>query len=183
MNADGSSLSQVSFNQIHEMDPSVLSNGQIVFSRWDNAGPNDAFNLYRMNPDGSALELLYGQNSHDTGTNGEIIQFLQPRELEDGRIMALSRPFTDTSGGGDIITIDTPVYLENTQPTKDNAGMTGPAQQPATTLNVSTQIGVPSPGGRYSSVYPVLVPRCNASTVAIENADCQRCVGRYLHHE
>ena len=155
MNADGSSLSQVSFNQSHEMDPSVLSNGQIVFIRWDNAGPNNAFNLYRMNPDGSALELLYGQNSHDTGTNGEIIQFLQPRELEDGRIMALSRPFTDTSGGGDIITIDTPVYLENTQPTKDNAGMTGPAQQPATTLNVSTQTGVPSPGGRYSSVYPI----------------------------
>ena len=155
MNADGSGIEQVSFNQSHEMDPSVLANGQIVFSRWDHAGPNNAINLYRMNPDGSSLELLYGQNSHDTGTNGEIIQFLQPRELEDGRIMALIRPFTDTSGGGDIITIDTPVYVENTQPTKDNIGMTGPAQQSATIINVSTEAGVPSPGGRYSSVYPI----------------------------
>ena len=103
MNADGSGIDQVSFNQSHEMDPSVLSNGQIVFSRWDHAGPNNSINLYRMNPDGSDLEMLYGQNSHDTGTNGEIIQFLQPRELEDGRIMALIRPFTDTSGGGDIL--------------------------------------------------------------------------------
>ena len=156
MNTDGLNIEQVAFNQSHEMDPSVLSNGQIVFSRWDHAGPNDAINLYRMNPDGSNLELLYGQNSHDTGTNGEIIQFLQPRELEDGRIMALVRPFTDTSGGGDIITVDTPVYLENTQATRDNAGMTGPAQQSATINNVSTEAGVPSPGGRYSSVYPIL---------------------------
>ena len=155
MNADGSGIDQVSFNQSHEMDPSVLSNGQIVFSRWDHAGPNNSINLYRMNPDGSELEMLYGQNSHDTGTNGEIIQFLQPRELEDGRIMALIRPFTDTSGGGDIFTIDTPVYLENTQATRDNASMTGPAQQSATIVNVSTEAGVPSPGGRYSSVYPI----------------------------
>ena len=155
MNADGSSIEQISFNQSHEMDPTVLSTGQLVFSRWDHAGPNNAINIYRMNPDGSGLELLYGQNSHDTGTNGEIVQFLQPRELEDGRILALIRPFTDTSGGGDIITIDTPVYLENTQPTKDNAGMAGPAQEAATSVNVSTEAGVPSPGGRYGSVYPI----------------------------
>jgi Tol biopolymer transport system component len=119
MNTDGTGIEQVSFNQSHEMDPSVLSNGQIVFSRWDHAGPNNAINIYRMNPDGSSLELLYGQNSHATGTNGEIVQFLQPRELEDGRVLTLIRPFTDTSGGGDIITIDTPIYLENTQPTKE----------------------------------------------------------------
>ena len=155
MNADGTSIEQVSYNQSHDFDPSVLSNGQVVFSRWDHMGVNDSVNIYRMNPGGSQLEMLYGQNSHDTGTNGEIIQFVQPRELEDGRIMALVRPFTDTSGGGDIFVIDTPVYLENTQPTKDNAGMTGPAQQRATIVNVTTEAGVPSPGGRYSSVYPI----------------------------
>ena len=143
MNADGSSIEQVTFNQSHEMDPSVLSTGQVIFSRWDHAGPNNVINIYRMNPDGSGLELLYGQNSHDTGTNGETIHFLQPRELEDGRVLALIRPFTDTSGGGDIVTIDTPVYLENTQPTKDNVGMPGPAQEAATIVNVSTEAGVP----------------------------------------
>ncbi len=156
MGADGSNIEQVSYNQSHDFDPAVLSNGQVVFSRWDNAGPgNNAVNLYRMNPDGSALELLFGQNSHDTGTNGETIQFMQPRELEDGRIMALVRPFTDTDGGGDIVIIDTPVYLENTQPTKDNIGMTGPAITAGTINQVSTETGVPSPGGRYGSVYPI----------------------------
>ena len=155
MGADGSNIEQVSFNQSHDFDPSVLSNGQIVFSRWDNAPGNGAINLYRMNPDGSALELLYGQNSHDTGTNGEIVQFMQPRELDDGRIMALVRPFTDTDGGGDIVFIDTPVYVENTQPNRDNPGMAGPAMVPATINQVSTETGEPSPGGRYGSVYPI----------------------------
>jgi hypothetical protein len=52
MNPDGTGIVQVSFNQSHDLDPSVLSNGQIVFSRWDNAAANNTVNLYRMNPDG-----------------------------------------------------------------------------------------------------------------------------------
>ena len=155
MNADGTGIEQVSFNQSHDMDPTVISNGQVVFSRWDHAGRNNGFNLYRMNPDGSQLELLYGQNSHDTGTNGELIQFTQPRELENGLIMSVVAPFTGSSGGGDIITIDTPVYLENTQPTSANPGMTGPAQARATIANVSTIANEISPGGRYASVFPL----------------------------
>ena len=155
MNADGSNIEQVSYNQSHDFDPSVLSNGQIVFSRWDHMGVNDSVNLYRMNPDGSALELLYGQNSHDTGTDGAIVQFLQPRELEDGRVMSLVRPYSDTDAGGDILAIDTPTYVENTQASKDNAGMTGPAQEPVTVNEVSTLADSLSRGGRFRSVFPI----------------------------
>ena len=157
MNADGSGIEQVSYNQSHDLDPSVLSNGQVVFSRWDHAGSNNTINLYRMNPDGSRLELLYGRQSHATGTNGQIIQFLQPRELEDGRVMSLIRPFTGTEEGGDLTAIDTPEYLEITQPTSENIGiLTGPAQETATVNQVSTEADAPSLGGRYSSVYPIL---------------------------
>ena len=156
MDGDGNNIKQVSFNQSHDLDPSVLSNGQIVYSRWDHNQSNDAVNLYRMNPDGSNNELLYGQQSHDTGANGETIQFAQPREVEDGRIMVLARPFTDTEGGGELVFIDTPQYLENTQPTKENIGvLSGPAQADATVNDVSTEPGVPSTGGRYFSVYPI----------------------------
>jgi len=156
MNDDGSGLKQVTFNQSHDLDPSVLDNGQIIFSRWDHATGNDAVNLYRMNPDGSNIELLYGKHSHDTGPNGETIEFMQPRQAEDGRIMVLARPFTNTEGGGELVLIDTPQYVENTQPTKDNIGvLTGPAQEDATVNEVSTVPGAPSPGGRYYSVYPI----------------------------
>jgi hypothetical protein len=156
MDETGLNIRQVTFNQSHDLDPSVLANGQIVFSRWDNNGPNNAVNLYRMNPDGSRLELLYGQQSHDTGTDGSTIQFMQPRQVEGGRIMVLARPFTDTEGGGELLLIDTPQYVENRQPTKENIGvLTGPAQQDATVNEVSTTPGTPSVGGRYYSVYPI----------------------------
>ena len=156
MDDDGGNLHQVTFNQSHDLDPSVLANGQVVYSRWDHNQSNNAVNLYRMNPDGSNQELLYGQQSHDTGANGETIQYMQPRQAEDGRVMVLARPFTNTEGGGELLFIDTPQYLENTQPTKDNIGvLTGPAQEDATINEVLTEPGVPSPGGRYYSVYPI----------------------------
>ena len=153
INDDGTGVKQISFNQSHDLDPSVLGNGQIVFSRWDHAAVNDAVNLYRMNPDGSGLELYYGQKSHATGSSGDIVQFMQPRELEDGRVMSLIRPFTDTEGGGELVAIDTQQYVENTQPIAANIGiLAGPAQEDATVNEVSTVAGTPSPGGRYSSV-------------------------------
>ena len=156
MEDDGSQLKQVTFNQSHDLDPSVMADGKVVFSRWDHNLGNNAVNLYRMNPDGSELELLYGKWSHDTGTGGTTIQFLQPRESEDGRVMVVARPFTNTEGGGELILIDTPQYVENTQPLKDNIGvLTGPAQEDATFNEVTTEPGVPSPGGRYYSVYPI----------------------------
>ncbi|MDH4054111.1 MAG: hypothetical protein OEW73_02770 [Gammaproteobacteria bacterium] len=156
MDDNGDNIRQVTFNQSHDLDPSVLDNGQIVFSRWDRNQSNDAVDLYRMNPDGSNLELLYGKRSHDTGANGTVIQFTQPRQVEDGRVMVLAKPFTDTEGGGELIFIDTAQYLENTQPTKDNIGiLAGPAQEDATINNVSTIPGAPSVGGRYFSVFPI----------------------------
>lgn len=156
MDDNGDNIRQVTFNQSHDLDPSVLDNGQVIFSRWDNNQSNDAVDLYRMNPDGSNLELLYGKRSHDTGANGTVIQFTQPRQVEDGRIMVVAKPFTDTEGGGKLLLVDAQQYLENTQPTKDNIGiLSGPAQEDATVNNVSTIPGAPSVGGRYFSVFPI----------------------------
>ncbi|MEJ2128933.1 MAG: hypothetical protein P8X81_08805 [Woeseiaceae bacterium] len=95
MNDDGSGVEQVTYNQSHDLDPAPLSNGQVVFSRWDHAGGNDEMNLYRMNPDGQSLELLYGAQSHDTGTNGDTIQFSQPSV---GGRYASVYPILDGSG-------------------------------------------------------------------------------------
>ncbi len=148
-------ITQVSFNQSHDLDPVVLSSGEVVFSRWNNAGNNSAIDLYKMNPDGSQIQLLYGSASHDTGSNGATIQFLKPREMPNGEISALIRPFTGNNQGGDIISIDVNNYVENTQPTAANVGiLNGPAQASQTFGDVRTD-DLPSPAGRFNAFYPL----------------------------
>lgn len=155
MNADGSDIHQISFNQSHDLDPTVLTNGQVLFSRWDNAAGNNEVNLYRMNPDGSALELYYGSESHDTGTNGATVQFVQPREMPDGRILTIVRPFQTDEAGGDLVAIDGQNYVENLQPTAPNAGLlAGPAQARVVVNDVRTDDSI-SPGGEFTSAYPL----------------------------
>ena len=58
MNADGTNMHQISFNTNHDFAPSVLSNGQIVFSRWEVDQRHDQISLYRTNPDGTGLGAL-----------------------------------------------------------------------------------------------------------------------------
>jgi hypothetical protein len=154
MNGMGGDVRQVSFNQSHDLDPTVLSNGRLLWSRWDRAPDNDGMHLYTSNPDGTDLQLLYGANSHATGTNNQVIQFVRPREMQNGRILTLVRPYNDTDFGGDLVIIDAGTYVENTQPTLSNLGMPGPAQSRATPNEVRTIPG-PSPGGRFNSAYPL----------------------------
>ena len=155
MDADGSGLRQISFNQSHDLDPAVLDDGRIVFSRWENAGPNNEINLYTVRPDGTGLQLLYGAQSHATGTDGSDVHFLDPRPATPGRVVALAQPFRAPDLGAQVLEIDVGNYVENTQPTLPNRGvLAGPAQLPAT-INVVTTLAGPSPGGRYSSAFPL----------------------------
>ena len=154
MNADGTGVHQISFNQSHDRDATVLANGRVLWSRWDHAPGKDAMHLYSANPDGTDLELYYGANSHMTGTNNTVVEFVQPREMQDGRILALMRQYTDVDFGGNLVIIDGTHFVENTQPLAANATLTGPAQTPATTNDVRTIPG-PSPGGRFASAYPL----------------------------
>ncbi len=150
-----SDIQQVSFNQSHDLDPLVLSDGSVVFSRWDNMGSRNGINLYKMYPDGTNLRLLYGAHSHATGSNGAKIEFTDARETADGRIMALVKQSTGSFQGGDIIAIDTADYVDNRQPTARNTGiLSGPAQLSASFGEVSTD-GTHSPGGRFNSFYPL----------------------------
>jgi len=153
MTEDGSGIRQISFNQSHDLDPSVLDDGRIVFSRWENAS-GSSIHLYTVNPDGSVLELLYGANSHATGTGTTEIQFLAPRPTEDGRVVSLLKPFQGTQQGGDPVSIDTAAFVEIGQANLANAGLQGPAQTRLSVNDVRTDPGL-SPGGRYSSVFPL----------------------------
>ena len=158
MNADGTGIHQISFNTNHDFAPSVLANGQIVFSRYESIN-GDQISLYRANPDGTGLELFYGENSHATGadiagTNTNVIQFLNARERADGKLIAIVRPFMGTQFGGDIVQIDAAGFVEINQPSTPT-GAPGTAQASATTLGVTTDADMPSMGGRFASAYPL----------------------------
>ncbi len=158
MDGDGSNIHQITFNQSHDLWPSVLTDGRVLFTRWDGANGGRGMHLYTANPDGTDLQLLYGARSHQTGTpdaNGPTtIQFTRPREMQNGRVLTLVRPFRDSDFGGDLVVIDTSTYVENTQPMAASAGLPGPAQTRATPNQVSTVAG-PSVGGRFRSAFPL----------------------------
>jgi Hydrazine synthase alpha subunit middle domain len=156
MNPDGTSIHQISFNQSHDRDATVLANGRVLWSRWDNmpVAGRDQMSLYSSNPDGTDLELYYGANSHNTGTSNSVIEFVHPHQMQNGDILAIIRQYTDVDFGGNLVIINGTQYVENTQPLLTNASLTGPAQTPATSNNVSTLPG-PSPGGRFESAVPL----------------------------
>jgi len=159
MNGDGTQMHQISFNTNHDFLPSVSANGQIIFSRWEVTNGADQVSLYRANPDGTGLQLYYGANSHATGaniagTNNNVIQFVNARELASGALVSIVRPFMGTQLGGDIVTINAPEFVEIHQPATPG-GTAGTAQASTTTLGVTTDANLPSMGGRFASVFPL----------------------------
>ena len=187
MNPDGTNIRQISFNQSHDLFPQVLTHfkgGKIVFSRWDNAAGNNELNIYTANPDGSGLEILYGSRSHQTGTGGATIQFTNFREMENGELMVITRPFSGTFDGGDIEIIDVDRFADNRKPIWRLRGLPGQAQNDATVSNVAND-GSVSVNGRYASAFPlwdgsnrILVSK---STCQLElNNDTYPCVDPYL---
>ena len=154
MNADGTQIQQLTFNRSNDLDPMVLQSGEIVFSRWDNVRGRDRISLYKMNADGSNLQQYYGANSNNSGTGNTTVQFLQTREMPDGRIMVLTRPFTGTYMGSDITLIDAKNYVDIGQPVVGARALQASAQISATPANVRNDTQI-SPGGRYRAAFPL----------------------------
>ncbi|UCH41513.1 MAG: PD40 domain-containing protein, partial [Gammaproteobacteria bacterium] len=159
MDASGDPLSirQVSFNQSHDLYPQVLTHfngGRIVFSRWDNAAGNNEVNIYTANPDGSEMQILYGSQSHATGSGGANIQFTNLREMDNGDLMVITKPFDGTFDGGAIEIIGVDRFKDINKPIWSLRGTPGPGQTRATVSNVNNS-GALSLTGRYSSAFPL----------------------------
>ncbi len=159
MDIDGNNLQQISFNQSHDLDPVILSNGRILFSRWNNFNGNDNMSLYTILQDGSDLQPYYG--AHDEShaipnIDDNSLQFTQAKELPDGRIMMLQRPFTDTFGGGEIVIVDAINFVDRNQPTAANQNAMGTSASAVESVTGQTPLdGSIATAGRYSSFYPL----------------------------
>lgn len=145
MNADGQQCHQISFNQSHDRNPTVLQNGLIMYSRWDHVGTRNQFTIFTTNPDGTELFVEYGAHS---GVNS----YLHPREMPDGKVLSDAMPLSRTHEGGALLMVDAKNYSENDEAAPGVTGGSGQSQ--ATAQNVTFGGGL-SPYGRFTTPYPL----------------------------
>lgn len=156
MDADGSDIQQISFNASHDFDPTVLTNGRILFSRWDNMGRQNAIRLYTVRPDGTDLQIHYGAHSAEVGHGDAQTDYLQVQQMEDGKLLATQVERGQNNRGGDLVVIDAENYIDHDQPTNINQGvLSGSGQRDATVLNVQLGDQPLSGGGLFLSAYPL----------------------------
>ncbi|NVK88775.1 MAG: PD40 domain-containing protein [Gammaproteobacteria bacterium] len=151
MEADGTNLRQITYNQSHDLYPSLLPNGRIVFLRWDNMGGSNARSLYSIRPDGQDLQRLYGYHSQTTGNNNSQAVFTKPLALQTGELLVLSKPLQSLTYGGDPVRIDYENFIEADQMLDGSAGV-GQESIAADVVNIDD---TPSPSGHYHSVSPL----------------------------
>ena len=153
MNADGTNIQQISFNQSHDLNPSVMSNGKIIYSRWEHALSKNQFDIFQVNPDGTELNVLYGAHSH-AAADGSAEVFLHPREMPDGRLISTLMPRSNTFEGGDLVLIDVQNYVDINTPKIVNASSQAKGQVSVTGDKVPLTEGA-APYGRYTTPFPL----------------------------
>ncbi|GGY85878.1 hypothetical protein GCM10007071_36610 [Marinobacter zhanjiangensis] len=150
MTAGGDDIRQITFNQSHDLDPVVLDDGRILFSRWDNAGQtrNNGFNLYQINPDGTGLAYVFGRHSHDVDDSN--LHYFRPIQTDDGDILVQARGLgnNDLSSFPSLVDINRFVEYNRTLD-----GATGDALAPL--VPGQSRDGSASLAGSFDSVTPL----------------------------
>ncbi|GLS24847.1 hypothetical protein GCM10007877_05610 [Marinibactrum halimedae] len=129
MDENGTNLSQLTYNQSHDFQPTVLPTGEIAYLRWDNLNRNNRLSLYTTRPDGQDTMSLYGYNSQSTGTEGSNAIIDQPKPMSDDRLLAILRTEESRRWGGDIITIDYANYSDRNQANLDLLNTENPGEE------------------------------------------------------
>ncbi len=148
LSPDTQDIKQISFNQSHDRNPTVLKDGRIMFSRWDHVGNCNHFPIFTVNPDGTDMFVMYGAFSPGNS-------FLHPREMTDGHIMSSLMPLSGTDEGGPILSINTVGYSEHCEPAPGLPQTCNGQSDMQFNNKVVTFDGSFSPGGRYTAVYPL----------------------------
>jgi len=148
INLDGTKLEQITVSHTHDRNPTVLSNGKIMFSRWLYDAERNQMAIYSANPDGTDLNVLYGAHSP-----GDV--FLHPRELENGKVISTVLPIDGTWESGALMTLDVQNYSDAnvSVPNVLNKGQSG--QQYSTIQEIPLE-KIVSRLGRFTTPYPLL---------------------------
>jgi len=152
MNNDGSNIRQISYGQGHDINPIVLNNGKILFSRWEQRSANNGISLYQIDSDGKSLELVYGRHSHEQFDTD--VQFIRPREMPDGSILIGIKSIEAASFSTHFVTVDIAQYIDNNQ-LVDDALPTDIQAQTEVLFGVSPLNDEISLEGQFNSAVPL----------------------------
>jgi hypothetical protein len=101
VNADGTGLAQLSQGALSEFCPSLLSDGRILFNRWQyvDKGAGAVQGLWAMFPDGTQAEEIYGDNF------GAPSVFTQARDIPgaDGKVVCLGTGHSPGNAGAVLL--------------------------------------------------------------------------------
>jgi hypothetical protein len=123
MQADGSSIKQLTYNLSHDFYPLVLQNGKILYSRWDAMGGVNKINLYQMHPDGTENQLVFGWHSQQLNIEDENfeISLVKPQQLPSGDILLMLSADSDNTYQKRPVTINITDFIDEEQPIDINA--------------------------------------------------------------
>lgn len=158
MKDDGTDIQQITYNQSHDLQPTVLQNGKVLYTRWDQFAHNN-LSFYTVNPDGTQVERNYGffsLNVAPANMNDPRTRLFRPQEMLDGRIAAILKP-DGALLGGDMVVVDTKHFFENDLQIPAGGGTGATAQASISTLPINIKVGATefSEHGRYSALTPL----------------------------
>ena len=130
MAADGSGITQISFNMSHERNPVIRPDGDIMFSRWEHVADRNRFAIFRSKPDGTDMFVLYGAQSRGNS-------YLHPRDMDPrgkypGQLVSTLMPLSGTQEGGSIMMVDAARYSEYNTPASSSVPAQGGQKQART---------------------------------------------------
>lgn len=105
---DGTDIQQLSYNQSHDIQPSVMPDGRLLFMRWQGTGQNARLSFYTSNPDGTDVQFYFGAetlNEEPAETMIEAPRLFRPQVMADGRIAAIYMQ-NGLQLGGDMVVVD-----------------------------------------------------------------------------
>lgn len=104
INADGSGMRQITFDQENDWYPWVTEDGRIMFARWEYTDNAHYFTriLMQMNPDGTNLRSIYGSNSFWPNT----LFYAKPIPGKPSQFAAIVSGHHGVSRAGELVVFD-----------------------------------------------------------------------------
>ncbi|MCX6868034.1 MAG: hypothetical protein NTV46_17825 [Verrucomicrobia bacterium] len=142
MDADGKNLHRVSESPVNETAPSVMDDGQVLYTRWEyvDKGLGNAPSLWSVRPDGSGSDHVYKNNT------------VWPAAMSSARSIPGSKKIVTIAGGHHFTAVGSVVLVDTTRSRSDIDAMTSLTPE----TGYPSSMGYPTTKfGTYMDPYPL----------------------------